>query len=164
MRYLTIDELIYMNEQVTVASSKIHTIVDGKRKVRDMGLLEAAAGRPMTTAFGEDAYPTLQEKVAALLHSIARNHPFADGNKRTATVAALFMLEVNGLCVTWDAAQALTTIVEMAEGEGAVDSFAAWLPTKECAPSPDQDAEADMQTIKRLLETHHWLLEELAKQ
>ena len=62
MRYLTIDELIYINEQVTAASTKIHTIVDGKRKVRDMGLLEAAAGRPMTTVFGEDAYPTLQEK------------------------------------------------------------------------------------------------------
>jgi death on curing protein len=164
MRYLTIDELIYINEQVTSASTKIHTIVDGKRKVRDMGLLEAAAGRPMTTVFGEDAYPTPQEKAAALLHSIARNHPFADGNKRTATVAALFMLEVNGLCVTWDAAQALTTIVEMAEGEGDVASFADWLPTKDCPSSPDQNADADMLAIKRLLETHRWLLEELAKQ
>jgi death on curing protein len=164
MRYLTIDELIYINEQVTSASTKIHTIVDGKRKVRDMGLLEAAAGRPMTTVFGEDAYPTLQEKAAALLHSIARNHPFADGNKRTATVAAVFMLEVNGLCVTWDAEQALTTIVEMAEGERDVDAFAAWLPTKDCPSSPDQNAEADMQAIERLLQTHHWLLEELAKQ
>ncbi len=164
MRYLTIDELIYINEQVTAASSKIHTIVDGKRKVRDMGLLEAAAGRPMTTVFGEDAYPTLQEKAAALLHSIARNHPFADGNKRTATIAAIFMLEVNGLCVTWDAAQALTTIVEMAEGEGDVTSFAGWLPTKACPPSPDQNAEADMRTINHLLQTHRWLLQELAKQ
>jgi death on curing protein len=164
MRYLTIDELIYINEQVTLASSKIHTIVDGKRKVRDMGLLEAAAGRPMTTVFGEDAYPTLQEKAAALLHSIARNHPFADGNKRTATVAALFMLGVNGLCVTWDASEALTTIVEMAEGEGDVTSFAAWLPTKDCPPSPDQNADADMLAINRLLDTHRWLLEELAKQ
>jgi death-on-curing protein len=163
MRYLTIDELIYINEQVTLASSKIHTIVDGKRKVRDMSLLEAAAGRPMTTVFGEDAYPTVPEKAAALLHSIARNHPFADGNKRTATVAALFMLEVNGLCVTWDASEALTTIAETAEGERDAASFADWLPTKACPPSPEQDAATDMQSIKRLLETHRWLLDELAK-
>jgi len=164
MRYLTIDELIYINEQVTRASSKIHTIVDGKRKVRDMGLLEAAAGRPMTTVFGQDAYPTLQEKAAALLHSIARNHPFADGNKRTATVAALFMLEVNGLCVTWDATQALTYLVEMAEGELDVSSFASWLPTEACLPSPDENADADMHVIRHILDTHRWLLDELAKQ
>jgi death on curing protein len=163
MRYLTTDELIYINEQLTL-DSKIHTIVDGKRKVRDMGLLEAAAGRPMTTVFGEDAYPTLAEKAGALLHSMARNHPFADGNKRTATIAALFMLEVNGLCVTWNAADALTLIVAMAEGERDVADFAAWLPAEPCPPSPEQDAEADMQTIQRLIADHEWLLDELAKQ
>ena len=163
MRYLTIDELVYINEQVT-QDSKIHTIVDGKRKVRDMGLLEAAVGRPMTTVFGEDAYPTPQEKAAALLHSLVRNHPFADGNKRTATVAALFMLQVNGLCVAWDAVQALAYLVEMAEGEREVSSFAAWLPTKSCPPSPEQDAAADIQLIQRLMEEHRWLLDELAKQ
>jgi len=163
MRYITIDELIYINEQIT-PDSKIHTIVEGKRKVRDMGLLEAAAGRPMTTVFGEDAYPTLPEKVTALLHSIARNHPFADGNKRTATVAALFMLEVNGLCVTWDQEEALKHIVDIAQGEQEVSAFAAWLPTEACPPSPEQDADADMQIISRLINAHRWLLDELAKQ
>ncbi|MBZ0290288.1 MAG: type II toxin-antitoxin system death-on-curing family toxin [Anaerolineae bacterium] len=161
MRYLTVDELIYINEQITQAV-KIHTIVDGKRKVRDIGLLEAAAGRPMTTVFGEDAYPTVQEKAAALLHSMARNHPFADGNKRTATVAALFMLEVNGLCVRWDAHEALERIVAMAEGEGDVADFAVWLPVEPCPPLPEQDAAADMQIIRRLLDDHQWLLDELA--
>jgi len=163
MRYLTIDELVYINEQIT-QDSKIHTIVDGKRKVRDMGLLEAAAARPMSTVFGADAYPTLPEKAAALLHSIARNHPFADGNKRTATIAALFMLQVNGLCVTWDAAEALAAIVEMAEGEREVAAFAAWLPAEACPPSPEQDAEADTRIIRRLIHEHRWLLDELAKQ
>ena len=163
MRYLTVDELIYINEQITQAV-KIHTIVNGKRKVRDMGLLEAAAGRPMQTVFGEDAYPTVPEKAAALLHSMARNHPFADGNKRTAAVAALFMLEVNGLCVDWDAKEALGRIVAMAEGEDGVADFAAWLHTQTCPPSPEQDAAADMQIIRRLLHDHQWLLDELAQQ
>jgi death-on-curing protein len=163
MRYLTIDELVYINEQIT-QDSKIHTIVDGKRKVRDMGLLEAAVGRPMQTVFGEDAYPTTPEKAAALLHSLVRNHPFADGNKRTAAIAALFMLQVNGLCAVWDRAQALNYIVEMAEGERDASAFAAWLPTEPCPPSPEQDAAADMQLIQRLTEAHRWLLDELAKQ
>lgn len=162
MRYLTIDELVYINEQISTAE-KIHTIVEGKRKVRDMGLLEAAAARPMQTVFGLDAYPTPQEKAAALLHSIARNHPFADGNKRTAAIAALFMLEVNGLCAIWQPQEALENIIEIAEGKSDLHTFAAWLPLEPCDPAPDQDAERDMRLIARLITDHHWLLGELAK-
>ena len=114
MRYVTVDELVYINEQV-VTGEAIHSIVEGKRAVRDMGLLEAAAARPMASAFGEDAYLTLGEKAAVLLHSVARNHAFADGNKRTATVAALFMLAVNGQQVTWDDNEALSWIIAIAE-------------------------------------------------
>lgn len=116
MRYVTVDELVYINQQVMTGEA-IHSIVEGKRAVRDMGLLEAAVVRPMASAFGEDAYPTLGEKVAVMLHAVARNHPFADGNKRAATVAALFMLAVNGQRVTWDAHEALTWIVDVAEGK-----------------------------------------------
>jgi death-on-curing protein len=161
MRYLTVDELIYMSEQLP-NSDKIHTIVQGKRKVRDMGLLEAAVGRPMQTVFGEDAYPTPQEKAAALLHSLARNHPFADGNKRTATIAVIFMLAVNGLHVNWDAHEALAQIMDMAEGKQDVTDFAAWLPTIPGEPSPEQNAEADMRLIEQIIRDHGWLLEQLA--
>lgn len=160
-RFLTLDELVYINEQLT-ANTKIHTIVDGKRKVRDTALLEAAVGRPMLSAFGEDAYPTLPEKAAALLHSVARNHPFADGNKRTATVAALLFLEVNGQRVVWDAVDAVERIIQVAEGEQDAPDFAAWLRTEPVAPSPEPDAEADTRTIARLLDEHRWLLTELA--
>lgn len=159
-RYLTTDELIYINEQFP-SKVPIHTIVDGRRKVRDMDLLEAAAGRPMQTVFGEDAYPTLPEKAAALLHSIARNHPFADGNKRTATLAAVFMLLVNGLRVQWEPEAALEQILDVAEGRRSVADFARWLPTQPGRASPEQDAEADMQTISQLLAEHRWLLDEL---
>ncbi len=162
MRYLTTDELIYLNEQLPT-SDAIHKILKGKQRVRDMALLEAAALRPTTSAFGEDAYPTPQEKAAALLHSQARNHPFADGNKRTATIAAIFMLEVNGLCVTWQPEAALAQIVAIAEGKLSVPEFAAWLPTEPCASSPEPDADDDAQAIARIMMVHRWLLGELAR-
>jgi len=162
-RYLTVDELIYINE-VLPGNDQIHKILKGKQKVRDMGLLEAAAARPMQTVFGEDAYPTLPEKAAALLHSVARNHPFADGNKRTAAVAVIFMLQVNGLRPKWDKTEALPRIVAVAEGEADAADFAAWLPTESTgSASPEQDAEADMQAIVQIMTDHKWLLDELAK-
>ncbi len=161
MRYLTADELIYINEQLP-SGDAIHKILKGRQRVRDMTLLEAAVLRPSTSAFGQDAYPTPQEKAAALLHSIARNHAFADGNKRTATIAAIFMLEVNGLRVTWKPEEALTHILAMAEGNLSVQDFAAWLPTAPRDTSPEQEANADMQAITRIMAEQRWLLDELA--
>jgi death-on-curing protein len=161
-RYLTIDELIYINEALP-GNDQIHKILKGKQKVRDMGLLEAAAARPIQSVFGEDAYPTIQEKAAALLHSLARNHPFADGNKRTAAVAAIFMLQVNGLRPAWDSAEALSHIVAVAEGEQEAADFARWLPSEPAEAMPEQDAENDIQAINDIIRTHHWLLDELAK-
>ena len=64
--------------------------------VRDVGLLLAAAGRPQARAFGQDAYSTLPLKAAALLHSLAGNHPLVDGNKRLAWLATVVFLEING--------------------------------------------------------------------
>lgn len=65
-------------------------------EVRDFGLLAAAVARPATTVFGQDAYPGLFAKAAALLHSLVRNHALVDGNKRAAWAAAWVFLEVNG--------------------------------------------------------------------
>jgi death-on-curing protein len=64
--------------------------------VRDFGLLESAIARPRASAFGEDAYPDLHSKVAALLESIARNHALVDGNKRLAWIATRYFLIRNG--------------------------------------------------------------------
>jgi death-on-curing protein len=128
-------------------------------------MLEAAEARPAASAFGQDAYPALAEKAAALLHSIARNHPFTDGNKRTATVAALMMLAVNGVEIAWDAAEALDMIVRVAENLVDVPALAAWLDARKLpgTPMPEPDADADMSAIARLIETHRWLLDELNK-
>ncbi len=162
IRYLTVDELVYINEQIR-AEDVIHTIVEGKRAVREMGRLEAAAARPLASAFGADAYPTLPEKAAALLHSITRNHPFADGNKRTGTTALIFFLEVNGQAPAWDAQEALRQIVALAEGYVEMEAFAEWLPLQPGAPHLEPDHARDVAHLTRIMQDHRWLLDELAK-
>ena len=69
---------------------------DGAVQVRDHGLLESALARPRATVFGQDAYPTLLLKAAALLHSLCTNHALVDGNKRLAVGAAIVFLDING--------------------------------------------------------------------
>jgi death-on-curing protein len=68
-------------------------VVEG---LRDRALLESAVARPFHSAFGQDAYPTILEKGIALFHSLIANHPFADGNKRTAVTAFDHFLLANG--------------------------------------------------------------------
>lgn len=159
MRYLTYSELIFINARLLNDPE----MLTGRKKVRDIDLLLAAEQRPQSSAFGQDAYPTLETKAAALLHSIARNHPFRDGNKRTATVAALLMMSVNGCCVNWDQAEALAMILDVAEGRRPLDDFAAWLQYTSCDSSPEADADHDAAMIERIILEQKWLLDELEK-
>jgi death on curing protein len=156
-RYLTLSELIYINGTVLNRPD----ITAGTQEIRDIQLLDAAVARPAASAFGEDAYPTLRAKAAALLHSVARNHPFADGNKRTATVAAAFMCRVNGQPVIWEQAEALDMILRAAEGKCSVEEFAAWLPLAETPYSLPPDSDGDMRLIAAIIEEQRWLLNEL---
>jgi death on curing protein len=64
--------------------------------VRDYGLLDAAAHRPRATLFGQDVYPTVHDRAAALLESICRNHALVDGNKRLAWAATAVFYGLNG--------------------------------------------------------------------
>lgn len=68
--------------------------------VRDLGLLASCAARPGASAFGQDAYPDVWTKASALLHSIVKNHPLVDGNKRLGWLATAVFLELNGVDVT----------------------------------------------------------------
>jgi death-on-curing protein len=70
-------------------------LAPGEVLVRDLGLLESALARPRASAFGEDAYPTLHLKAAALLESLARNHALVDGNKRLGWVVTRLFLAFN---------------------------------------------------------------------
>jgi len=116
--YLTLPELLHVAERTRGSG----------HAVRDYGLLEAALARPRARAFGKDAYPDLDAKAAALLHSIARNHALIDGNKRLALAAAIAFYGVNGrrLTLTNDAAYDL--IISVAAGQlDTVDGIAAVL-------------------------------------
>ena len=81
--------------------------------VRDVGLLDSALARPRTTLFGNDAYPTLHLKGAALMHSVIKNHAMVDGNKRTSWIALTAFLFINGyhLEMSADVAVELTLAV-----------------------------------------------------
>jgi len=69
---------------------------EGIGPVRDLGLLQSALARPHTTLNGADAYPSLELKAAALMHSVCLNHALLDGNKRLAAILALVLLDING--------------------------------------------------------------------
>lgn len=85
-------------------------------QVRDYGLLESALARPQATAFGEDAYPALHDKAAALLHSVARNHALIDGNKRLALAATITFLGINGIRLALSNDQAYDLVIDVAAG------------------------------------------------
>ncbi len=157
IRYPTLSELIYINGTV-INQPKI---LAGTQQIREIELLDAAAARPAASAFGADAYPTLREKAAALLHSVARNHPFTDGNKRTATVGAVFFLRVNGQVVTWQQDDALTMILDVAEGRAGMSALAAWLPLADAPYDAPPDSDADMRLITRIIAEQKGLLDEL---
>ena len=67
----------------------------GSHGLRDLGLLESAVYRPGSTFAGEDLYPSIFDKAASLVHSLLLNHPFVDGNKRTAVTSMILFLEMN---------------------------------------------------------------------
>jgi death-on-curing protein len=104
--FLNLDELLYVAVRTLGAEPE----------VRDLGLLESALARPQVSAFGEDAYPTIHEKAAALLHSVARNHALVDGNKRLALAAAIAFYGINGMRLTLTNESAYDLVIDVASG------------------------------------------------
>jgi death-on-curing protein len=105
--YLTLAELLHVAERT----------LGHDYAVRDYGLLEAAAARPRATVFGKDAYPDLDAKAAALLHSIARNHALIDGNKRLALASIIAFYGLNGHRLTQTNDAAYELVISVAAGE-----------------------------------------------
>ncbi len=114
--YLSVDDLL----EITAA-------ILGEVPVRDAGLLASAAARPATTVFGSDAYPTFSQKVAALMHSLARNHALVDGNKRLAWSATRAFCLLNGLDLTSTVDDAEQFVLAIASGTRDVPDMAAWI-------------------------------------
>ena len=106
MIYLTMAELLHVAERTL-----------GEVLVRDHGLLESALARPQTTVFGEVAYPDLEHKAAALLHSLARNHALVDGNQRLSLAGTIAFLGMNGRRLTLTNDEAYDFVIAVATGE-----------------------------------------------
>ena len=104
--YLSVEDL------VEIAAGVIEHVVVG-----DAGLLAAAAARPQITVFGDDAYPTFEDKASALLHSLVRNHALVDGNKRLAWSAARVFCLLNGRDLTYTVDQAEDLMLNAASGQ-----------------------------------------------
>lgn len=106
MIYLSMAEVLRVAERA----------IGAEPKVRDHGLLESALARPRATVFGEEAYPTLDGKAAALLHSLARNHALVDGNERLALAALITFYGLNGRRLTMTNDAAYDLVIAVASG------------------------------------------------
>ena len=93
--------------------------------IRDVGLLGSAVARPQTTAFGEDAYPDIWTKAAALLHSIVKNHALVDGNKRLGWLTTAVFLEINGIEISRASNDDVyNLVIDVAAGQPTIDTIA----------------------------------------
>ncbi|MBA3293887.1 MAG: type II toxin-antitoxin system death-on-curing family toxin [Geodermatophilaceae bacterium] len=106
MIYLQLDDLLKIAERTI-----------GTAVVRDSGLLESALVRPQASYFGVDPYPTLEEKAAALLHSLVGNHALIDGNKRLGLAAMIAFLGMNGRRLTMTNDEAYDFVMAVATRE-----------------------------------------------
>lgn len=120
MRYLSLAEVTELHRLVIEAFGGAHGI-------RDLGALESALAQPRMSFGGEDLYPTLVEKAAALGFSLVRNHPFLDGNKRVGHAAMETFLVLNGFEVAADAVEQEHLMLALAAGELDRSSFLDWL-------------------------------------
>ncbi|MGW1406475.1 type II toxin-antitoxin system death-on-curing family toxin [Streptomyces sp. NPDC002403] len=107
---------VYLSSEDVLVIAE-HACSDMQIVVRDAGLLESAAHRPSAAMFGEEAYPDVIDKAAALLQSLAINHPFFDGNKRTAWLSCVTFLAMNGVDLRPDIDAAERLVIAVATGE-----------------------------------------------
>lgn len=123
MKYLTFEQILFLHNRGIQRYGGSY----GFRGKEGQEFLESAVARPMATAFGQDLYPSLFEKVAGLVHSLVQNHPFIDGNKRVAFYAMAMMLEVNGYELTASSDAAYRVVMKIAKGEWDVPKIAKWI-------------------------------------
>jgi death-on-curing protein len=110
---------------------EIHTLVaeatGGSTGLRDLGRLEAAIAAQTQNVFGEDLYPNIVDKAAAVIRGIIADHPFVDGNKRTAMLAGLTLLEINGIHFTAKPGEIEDFAVKVAVDKLDVPAIMSWL-------------------------------------
>jgi death-on-curing protein len=120
MRYLTLDEVLALHRMVIAQSG-------GSPGLRDPGALDSAVAQPRMTFGGENLYPTLIDKAAALGFSLVMNHAFVDGNKRIGHAAMETFLVLNGAEIAASVDEQERVILDLAAGRIRREAFTEWL-------------------------------------
>lgn len=118
--YLTPQQILFIHYRLIETTG-------GSHGIRDIGALQSAAARPQATFGGEELYPGPLAKAGALFESLAKNHPFIDGNKRTAVGAAALFLRRNGFSLETSQDDLYVFTMKMATGEAGAREAAEWL-------------------------------------
>jgi len=120
MRYLRLREILQLYHRIIEQSG-------GSMGIRSLSTLESALAQPQMTFGGEDLYPSIIEKAAALAFSLIQNHPFVDGNKRTGHAAMETFLLLNGHEINAPSEEQEKVILQVAAGKLGREEFTAWL-------------------------------------
>ena len=120
MNYLTAEQVLFIHARSIAETGGEHGILD-------LGLLQSAVGRPQVTFDGQDLYPDLFLKAAALLESLIGNHAFVDGNKRTAIISAGLFLHLNGYRLNASNQQLEDFTLACAQHLVSIDQMTLWL-------------------------------------
>jgi len=120
MRFLTLNEVLALHSQLI-------SLFGGTSGIRDLGSLEASIAQPRMTFGGEDLYPSVAEKAAALGYSLIKNHPFVDGNKRVGHAAMEVFLVLNGFEIQSSTDEQEQVILQVASGEKKREEFEDWV-------------------------------------
>jgi death-on-curing protein len=120
MNYLTVEQVLFIHARLIAETGGIHG-------VRELGLLQSAVRRSQVTFNGQDLYPDLFSKAAALLESLVGKHTFLDGNKRTAITSAGLFLRINGYRLTASNQELETFMLQCAQRLVSLDQITQWL-------------------------------------
>ncbi len=118
--FLALDEVLALHEDQIARYG-------GRPGVRDLDLLISSIGTPSATFDGKFLYEDVFEMAAAYLYHVSRNHPFVDGNKRTALAAALVFLRINGFRLAAEEDPMTDLVVRVATGEATKAEAAVFL-------------------------------------
>lgn len=119
--------IIFTPKQVLAVHERTIQKYGGSSGIRDTGMFQSAINRPFATFDGQDLYPDIYLKAGALIQSIVKNHPFIDGNKRTAFIITYNFLVLNGIKITAGEKQIVKFMVSVANQNLSVDEIASWL-------------------------------------
>jgi len=121
-RYLTAQQVLFIHARLLATSGGEHGILN-------LGLLESAVARPQATFDAQDLYPDLFLKAAALMESLTQNHPFVDGNKRTAITSTALFLQMNGRSLQTTNEELLRFTMMVTNERASLSTIATWIAT-----------------------------------